>query len=79
MRVILNFFIYGFIFFLIYLFFPEAFTTLVSWATKVYEFFNDIVQNIMERTGSKPNSPNGSEQAMVYFIWNSNFDSVLLR
>lgn len=45
MRFIINFFLFGFLFFLIYMFFPEAFATLVSWATHVYEFIRDLVQS----------------------------------
>jgi len=49
MRFIINFFIFGFIFYLIYLFFPEAFATLVSWAHQVYDFFHDLVIRMQER------------------------------
>lgn len=45
MRFILNFFFFGFLFFLIYAFFPEAFATLVNWATIVYEFLRDLIQS----------------------------------
>lgn len=49
MRFILNFFIFGFIFFLIYLFFPEAFQTLVSWAQSTYNFFHDLFVSASEK------------------------------
>lgn len=43
MRFILNFIFFGILFYLIYLFFPDAFFTLVSWANKTYEFLKDLV------------------------------------
>lgn len=43
MRFVINFFIFGFIFFLIYHFFPEAFSTLVSWAQAAYDFAANLV------------------------------------
>lgn len=50
MRFIINFFLFGFLFFLIYLFFPDAFQTLASWAQSVYDFFHNIVLKIIEKT-----------------------------
>ncbi|CRX39121.1 hypothetical protein [Estrella lausannensis] len=35
-RFLLNFFLFGILYFLIYTFFPDAFSTLVEWAGKVY-------------------------------------------
>lgn len=54
MRFILNFIFFGILFFLIYLYFPEAFQTLVSWANSVYEFFRDIILSISDKLGHKP-------------------------
>jgi len=49
MRFILNFFFFGILFYLIYLFFPDAFHTLVSWADRVYEFLKDLFMTLSER------------------------------
>lgn len=49
MRFILSFFLFGFLFYLIYVFFPEAFSTLVSWAEYVYVFFHDLFINVYDR------------------------------
>lgn len=53
MRFILNFFLFGILFYLIYIFFPEAFNTLVSWAGAVYGFFHDIIMGIVEKVQEK--------------------------
>lgn len=45
MRFLINFFVFGFLFFLIYIFFPEAFATLVSWAQSVYDFLRDMINS----------------------------------
>lgn len=46
LRFIFNFFLFGILFYLIYLFFPDVFQTLVSWANHVYEFLKDVVMQI---------------------------------
>lgn len=48
MRFILNFIFFGVLFYVIYLFFPDAFHTLVGWANGIYEFLRDI---FMQLTG----------------------------
>lgn len=53
MRFILNFFLFGFLFYLISVFFPEAFSTLVSWASGVYGFFHDLVVQIGDKISEK--------------------------
>lgn len=60
MRFILNFFLFGFLFYLIYVFFPEAFTTLVSWANHVYDFFKDLVNTGINSMSPKK-APAGEE------------------
>lgn len=58
MRFILNFFFFGLLFYLIYLFFPEAFHTLVSWANQVYLYLRDLFLNLSGRMqSSAPNQP----------------------
>lgn len=70
MRFILNFFIFGLIYFLIWMFFPEAFQTLVSWATQVYNFFHDAYISIMEKTGMhKPSEQTNTTHALGRWVW----------
>ena len=52
MRFIFNFFLFGIIFYLIYLFFPDAFTTLVSWANKTVEFFQEVFVPLSEKSNA---------------------------
>jgi hypothetical protein len=49
MRFILNFIFFGLIFFLIYLYFPEAFATLVSWASQVWDFIVKIFKIVIDK------------------------------
>lgn len=69
MRFILNFFIFGFIFYLIYIFFPEAFNTLVSWANSVYDFLSNLIRMAIDKMS--PNRPpsESSQQAMVHWFF----------
>ena len=43
MRFIFNFFFFGILFYLIHIYFPDAFNTLVGWADKVFIFLRDLV------------------------------------
>jgi hypothetical protein len=52
MRFILNFILYGILFYLIYLIFPEAFFTLVSWLQGAAEFLKDLYSRL---AGKVPN------------------------
>ena len=49
MRFIWNFFFFGILFYLIWVFFPDAFMTLVDWANHVVAFFKDLFMNIWNR------------------------------
>ena len=49
MRFILNFIFFGVLFYAIYLFFPDVFHTLVTWANAIYEFLKDIIMQISGR------------------------------
>ena len=57
MRFIFNFFFFGFIFYLIWLFFPDAFHTLEGWAGAVYEFFKGIIENISNKAAHTTPTP----------------------
>lgn len=49
MRFILNFIFFGVLFYAIYVAFPDAFHTLVSWADKIYEFLRVILLQLLEK------------------------------
>ncbi len=59
MRFIFNFILFGIIFYLIYLFFPDVFATLVSWANKTVEFFKEVFVQL----SAKFNAWRGQEAA----------------
>lgn len=48
-RFLINFCLFGILFYLIWRFFPEAFDTLVSWAGNVYDFFKNLFGTTMEK------------------------------
>lgn len=52
MRFILGFIFFGLLFYIIYLYFPEAFQTLVAWAGKVYTFFYNLIVGLVEKINS---------------------------
>lgn len=65
LRFILNFVLFGLLFYLIYLFFPEAFTTLVSWVNKTYEFLRDIFTSLSARINEWRGKPAPEHQALL--------------
>ncbi len=74
-RFIVNFILYGILFYLIYLFFPDAFMTLVSWVNQAYEFLRDLGMQIWGkvqewRGGSSHPAPSPShERASLFLFW----------
>jgi hypothetical protein len=72
MRFIFNFFFFGLLFYLIYLFFPEAFHTLVSWADQVFLFLKDLFSTIYERFHSDRSVEPVTNPAWFFLplIWN---------
>lgn len=59
MRFILNFFFFGLLFYIIWLYFPDAFTTLVNWAAQVVDFVKETFHSLTGRLPSHdtPSSP----------------------
>lgn len=49
MRFLFNFIFFGILFYLIYLFFPEAFKTLVSWVEHIYLFLKSLTLDLIAR------------------------------
>ncbi len=54
MRFILNFFFFGILFYLIWMFFPDSFKTLVSWADQVVAFFKSLISTAAEKVNHTP-------------------------
>jgi hypothetical protein len=69
MRFILNFIFYGVLFYLIYLAFPDAFFTMVSWAQAVAEFMKDLYMHLAEKVHDWRQTPgsHASQRALLFF------------
>lgn len=71
MRFIWNFIFFGILFYLIWMFFPDAFLTLVSWADHVVAFFRDLIQGLWGKYHTdvmpSPTGPTGPVKAL--FEW----------
>jgi hypothetical protein len=59
MRFIFYFVFFGLLFYIIWMYFPEAFQTLVSWAGKIYSFLFNLLSGVVERLNdwSGPHTP----------------------
>lgn len=49
MRFLWNFFFFGILFYLIWIFFPDTFLTLVGWANHVVAFFRELILGISDK------------------------------
>jgi len=47
LRFVFNFIFFGVLFYAIWLFFPDAFEKMVSWAGSIYNFLVDIILKIV--------------------------------
>lgn len=54
MRFIIGFIFFGLLFYAIHLFFPETFDVLVSWAAKIFNFFQDLWDRAFGSSSSTP-------------------------
>lgn len=70
MRFILNFIFFGILFYLIYLFFPDAFKTLVSWANQAYEYFRDLFSEMSGKVQKKEQGIAVYYEAILGFLKN---------
>jgi len=58
MKFIFNFIFFGVLFYIIWLYFPDAFKTMVSWVSQVFDFVKNLVQTGIDKYGpSKSPSP----------------------
>lgn len=75
MRFIFNFIFFGFLFYLIYLIFPDAFSTMVGWANKLYIFLKDLflllyakINEMMGKQGETSPSPHQALFLIPFWI-----------
>lgn len=68
MRFIINFFLFGFIFFMIWHFFPEAFQTLVGWANAVFDFFRNLFMQASQHVNPPKTPPSTEPPKVLQFI-----------
>lgn len=68
MRFIFNFFFFGLLFFLIYIFLPDTFHTLVSWATSAYEFIRGFVQELTQKYHTSITPEAGEAAKAILFL-----------
>jgi hypothetical protein len=57
MRFLFNFFFFGILFYLIWMFFPDAFMTLVNWANHVVAFFRDLIMGLSDKMQHQVQTP----------------------
>ena len=57
MRFIFNFIFFGFLFFLIWHFFPDAFNKLVSWADQAFIWLSNVITQLLEKVPAPTNIP----------------------
>ncbi len=73
MRLILNFILYGVLFYAIYLAFPDAFHKMVGWADSIYELLRDLftqLSNKLQDWSSQKEKQSSPEHALFLLpLW----------
>lgn len=65
LRFIFYFIFFGLLFYLIWMYFPEAFQTLVSWVGKIYTFLHNLGEAIIEKLNSWMATPKAPEHPLT--------------
>lgn len=65
MRFIWNFIFFGILFYLIWMFFPDAFMTLVGWANHIVAFFRDLFSGVAEKVQQHSTSAPSTTPALL--------------
>lgn len=68
MRFIFNFFLFGFLFYLIYVYFPDAFHTLVSWANAAFDFLKTWITELIHKFNATkaPETPEAPKALLLF-------------
>lgn len=73
MRFIFNFIFFGILFYLIWMFFPDAFLRLVSWADQIVAFFKDLIMGLWSKVPhnatESPTGPTGLAAVAYVMSW----------
>jgi len=57
MRFVINFIVFGFLFYVLWRFAPDLFQTLVSWVDAAFESLKELVMWGMEKFRGAPETP----------------------
>lgn len=69
MRFIIGFIFFGLLFYCIWLYFPEAFATLTSWAAQIVAYIQALFTNVAEKAhGIKP-APTPEKSLIPFFVF----------
>lgn len=69
LRFILNFFIFGLLFYAIWYFFPDAFTTLTTWAGDAFDYIKSLVQNLSHKVPAPGPEKTGKALFDLLNLW----------
>lgn len=69
MRFILNFILFGIIFYAIWYFFPDAFMKMVSWAGAVFSYIRDVVESLIQKLSQNRPHPQTQTAEIISFIF----------
>jgi hypothetical protein len=71
MRFIFNFIFFGILFYILWLYFPETFVALTTWAAKVVDFIRNLFTGVGDRfrTPEAPAPEKGLLLIPVFYIY----------
>lgn len=72
LRFILNFILFGVLFYAIYLLFPDAFHKMVGWADSIFEFLKDLFTQLstkLQEWGAQKEKPQSEHALFLLPLW----------
>lgn len=73
MRFIINFIVFGLIFYAIWYFFPDAFMKMVNGAGAVFGYLRDLVEVLIQKINEHRPHPSAAPTAALTYLFSSLF------
>lgn len=68
-RFIINFILFGLLFYALWLFFPDGFAKLTSWAGAIFSYLQDLFNQFSGRLRTEP-APTTTAPAVLFLLEN---------
>lgn len=67
-RFLFNFILFGLLFYALWVFFPDAFNKLTSWAAGLFTYISDFVERVTHDLNKKPETVPTAPAILWYLV-----------